>query len=289
VSATGRGVYHGIDTFLNDEYYMKLIGLQTGLKSKTFVLQGFGNVGLHICRYLTRHGAKCIGVMEKGASIVSENGIDPQKLEAHFLDTGSILNFPGATNTKLDLLCAECDMLILAASERQLTAKNARDIKAKIIAEGANGPTTPAADKILQNRRRLVIPDLYLNAGGVVVSYFEWLKNLNNVSYGRLTWKYEEKSYLNFLDSVQQSVQSHFPDQSIPAITPTPTLMKLMKEPSEKDIVHSGIAYAMQRSANTIMDTAQEYRLGLDLRAAAYVVGLEKVFNTSKDAGFMFT
>jgi len=288
VSATGRGVYHGIDTFLNSDYCMNRVGLEPGLKNKTFIIQGFGNVGLHSCRYLTRHGAKCIGIIEEDVSIFNDNGISPENLEKHMHETGSIRDFSGATNTKQDLLQFDCDILVLAANEGQITTKNARDIKAKVIAEAANGPTTPAADKILQNRRRLVIPDLYLSAGGVVISYFEWLKNLNNVSYGRLTWKYEEESYLHLLDSVQQSVQAQFPNQTIP-ITPTPQLLKFMKEPSEKDIVHSAIAYAMQRAASRIMTTTQEYELGLDLRSAAYVVGLKKVFNTSKDAGFMFT
>lgn len=287
-SAPGRGIYHGLENFLNSEHYMQLIGMQPGLHHKSFIVQGFGDVGFHMARYLVRHGAKCIGIIEKDASIINKNGINPQEVENHLLSTGSIKDFSGAANTKQDLLVAPCDILVLAASERQVTAKNARDIKAKVIAEGANGPTTPAADKILQNRRRLVIPDLFLNAGGVVVSYFEWLKNLNNVSYGRLTWKYEEESYHHLLDSVQQSMQMHFPGQTIP-VFPTSQLLKLMKEPSEKDIVHSGIAFAMQRSAKKIMQTAEEYDLGLDLRAAAYVVGLEKVFNTSKDAGFMFT
>ena len=156
------------------------------------------------------------------------------------METGSIQHFAGAENTKQDLLIAACDILVLAAAERQITVKNARDIKAKIVAEGANGPITPAADKILQNRRRLVLPDLYLNAGGVVVSYFEWLKNLNNVSYGRLTWKHEEKSYQHIFNSVQKSMEMSFPGETIP-INATPSFLKLISERSEKDIVNSGI------------------------------------------------
>ena len=287
VSATGRGVYHGIDTFLNNEYYMNLIGLESGLKSKTFIAQGFGHVGLHLCRYLTRYGAICIGVIEEDASIFNKDGIDPKQLESHLLETGSIQNFSGAANTKQDLLVADCDILVLAASERQVTAKNAREIRAKVIAEGANGPTTPAADKILQNRRRLVIPDLFLNAGGVVVSYFEWLKNLNNVSYGRLTWKHEEKSYQHIFDSVQKSMEASFPGETI-AIKATPSFLKLITERSEKDIVNSGIEHSMQKSAQQIIETAQTYRLGLDLRAATYVIGLEKIFNSCKQSGSMF-
>jgi glutamate dehydrogenase/leucine dehydrogenase len=169
-SATGRGVYHGIDNFTRDEDYMNMIGMEPGLKGKTFVVQGFGNVGLHTSRYLHRYGAKCVGVIEYNGSIKNANGIDPKELEDYMLDNGTIVGFPGAEDTTEDMMISECDILIPAAGERQITVANAPHIKAKIIAEGANGPTTPRADKILQERKRLVIPDLYINAGGVTVS-----------------------------------------------------------------------------------------------------------------------
>merc|ERR1712088_922444 len=158
-SATGRGVFHGIDNFIKEAHYMSMIGQSPGWGGKTYIVQGFGNVGLHTCRYLTRAQAYT------GENIMYE----------------------------------ACDILVPAAMEKVIHSGNADRIQAKIIAEAANGPVTPGGDKILQANGCLVIPDMYINAGGVTVSYFEWLKNLNHVSYGRLTFKYERESNYHLL------------------------------------------------------------------------------------------
>ncbi|XP_046844857.1 glutamate dehydrogenase, mitochondrial-like [Xenia sp. Carnegie-2017] len=285
-SATGRGVYHGIDNFLKLESYCKMIGLTPGLKDKTFIVQGFGNVGLHSSRFLHKFGAKCIGVMEHNGSIFNQNGINPKNLEDYKLQHGTILGFPGAQMTTEDLLEAECDILLPAAGEKQITSKNAHNIKAKIIAEGANGPTTPAADKILKNKNILVIPDLYLNAGGVTVSYFEWLKNLNHVGHGRLMWKHEQDNIKLLLDSVAKTLTQQFQKEML--VQPTEELKKRMEEASEKQIVHSSLENTFEKSTKDIIKVLREYDLGLDLRTAAYIVALEKIYNTYNVAGFTF-
>jgi glutamate dehydrogenase (NAD(P)+) len=186
--ATGLGVFYGLKEVCSMEEEMLKRGLTPGVEGKRVVVQGLGNVGYHSAKFFSEAGAIIVGIAEFEGSISKPDGIDVEALVEHRKRTGSILDFPGAINLENNAAALEldCDILIPAALEQVITKENAPRVKAKIIGEAANGPLTPDADEILLAKGALVVPDMYLNAGGVTVSYFEWLKNLSHVRYGRM-------------------------------------------------------------------------------------------------------
>lgn len=287
VSATGRGLFHGTDYFINNQSLMDTVGLPLGWKGKTCISEGFGNVGLHSMRYFTRAGAKFIGVKEHDGCIYNSDGIDPVKLEEYKLQHGGVKGFPGAKEYKGDVRLEKCDILLAGALEKTITADVAEKIQAKIIPEGANGPCTPAADLVFLKKNVMVIPDLFANAGGVTVSYFEWLKNLNHVSFGRMTFKYERDSSYFLLRLVHDALARDLGKGAV-TIIPSEAFKKRIAEVSEKNIVQSGLEHTMENSARAIARTADNYGLGLDLRTAAYINAIEKVFQTYSEAGLSF-
>ncbi|KAL1115669.1 hypothetical protein AAG570_005959 [Ranatra chinensis] len=201
LEATGRGVWHAIEFFINQKELVDAIGLKPGLKDKTVVVQGFGNVGYYSAIHVQDAGAKVIGVAEADGGIFNPQGIDVRELKNHWSSTGSIKGFKGCKDFKdpMEVVYQPCDILIPAAHEKVISKDNADKIKTKVIAEGANGPVTPAGAKILLNKKVLMIPDMYCSAGGVTVSYFEWVKNVNHSSFGRMTFGYEKQNTLMML------------------------------------------------------------------------------------------
>jgi len=266
--ATGMGVYLGVREACNDVEDMKALGLQPGLAGKTYIVQGFGNVGYHSAKFMSEHGAILIGVAERDGSIYSDKGIDPDQLLEWLKEKGSILGFPGATSSKdkSKILEEQCDILVPAALENQVNDKNAPKIKAKIIAEAANGPTTRNAHDILKNRGALIIPDVYLNAGGVVVSYFEWLKNLQHVRFGRIEKRFEENSMKNIIDAMEKITKTSFTDQE---------KLNLAHGAGEFELVMSGLEDTMITAYLEINENRKKHNV--DLRTASYISSINKV------------
>ncbi|MBO9635389.1 MAG: Glu/Leu/Phe/Val dehydrogenase, partial [Chitinophagaceae bacterium] len=203
--ATGLGVFYGLREVCNMKDVMEKLGLTTGVEGKRVVVQGLGNVGYHSAKFFQEAGSKVVALAEYEGAIYNNDGLDIDAVFEHRKKTGSILNFPGATNfaKNTDALEYECDILIPAALENVINGENAPRVKAKVIGEAANGPLTPEADEILAKKGILVVPDMYLNAGGVTVSYFEWLKNLSHVRYGRMEKRFTENLNSHIIGQIE--------------------------------------------------------------------------------------
>lgn len=268
--ATGRGVFYAIREACNHEEDMRPLGLTTGLKDKTMVIQGLGNVGSYAGKISQDEGGvKIIGVAEYEGSIHSPEGLDIHALLAFRAETGSIVGFPGSTTLEhrgaaLEL---ECDILVPAALENQINETNAANIKAKIIAEAANGPVTPEAEEVLLERGCLIIPDMYANAGGVTVSYFEWLKNLSHMRFGRMQKRFESNRYELLVDLVLKMTGKELSGAERKMLT---------FGADEVDLVRSGLEETMITAYNGIRDTKKSKNIK-DMRTAAFVYAIEKI------------
>ncbi len=271
--ATGRGVFYGLREACNYEADMKKLGLGKGIGGKTMIIQGLGNVGSFTGSISQDEGdVKIIGVGEYEGAIYKEDGIDIHKLLEIRKETKSILNYPGAQifpkEERSKILEMPCDILVPAALENQITYENVDRIKAKIIGEAANGPITSDAEKILLKKGVLIVPDLYINAGGVTVSYFEWLKNLSHMRFGRMDKRFHQTSIENVLHLIEDSTKHKIDINKFNDIA---------KGADEIDLVRSGLEETMITSYLDIHEIAQQK--SLDLRTAAFVSAVQKIGN----------
>lgn len=268
--ATGLGVFYGLRELCNVKEDMKKLGLTPGIEGKTVVVQGMGNVGYHAAKYFHEAGAKVICLIEFDGAIYNSKGLDPDAVLKHRNETGSIVNFPGAKNLKknTDGLEVECDILIPAALENVIHEENAPKIKAKIIGEAANGPLTPEADDILSKKGVIVVPDMFLNAGGVTVSYFEWLKNLSHVRYGRLGKRFDENMNIHILGQIEELTGKKVSEKERKFIA---------HGADEVDLVYSGLEETMYTALHEVREKFLEHKKIKDMRTAAYVCAIDKV------------
>lgn len=270
LEATGRGVFFGLREVCSHSDDMREVGLEKGLDGKRIVVQGLGNVGYNAARFCQQGGGLIIALAEYEGAIYNANGLDVDAVMKHRKEAGSLLDFPGATNlnTREEALELECDILIPAALENQITEENAGRVRAKILAEAANGPTTAAAAEILRSKGVLIIPDIYLNAGGVTVSYFEWLKNLSHVRFGRMGKRFEQTSFENLLRVVEESTGRRLSDAERKGVA---------RGADEIDLVNSGLEESMAIAYNQIREVWKSDSRIPSLRTAAFISAINKI------------
>ncbi|MGQ0553538.1 MAG: Glu/Leu/Phe/Val family dehydrogenase [Planctomycetota bacterium] len=278
--ATGRGVYYATREALVDEADCKRMGLSPGVAGKRISVQGFGNVGYHAASILQHEGkAKIVAIGEYNGTLYNPDGIDVEALQKHRAKTGYIQGFGHGCRElpkSQDSLEIDCDVLVPAALENQITMQNASRVKAKLIVEGANGPTTPGADDILIQKKVTISPDIYANAGGVTVSYFEWTKNISHMRFGRMAQRLESRREQRNLDLIEQTSGRKVSDEM---------RAEMGVGASEIDLVRSGLEATMIDSFAEMKEAMRADPTIRDLRTAAYVVAIAKVARSYSELG----
>ena len=276
--ATGRGVVYGIREFFRHSEDVKKAGFEGTLEGKSVIVQGLGNVGYHTAKILeSEDGAKIIGIIEHDGALMDRNGLNLETVNTYNKEHRGVKGFPDAQYYEDGdaILEEECDLLIPAALEGVIHMENAPRIKAKLIAEAANGPVTFGADAILRQKGVVMIPDIYLNAGGVIVSYFEWIKNLSHIRFGRLTRRHQVNQndlLLQALESAGQNISTELAE-------------KLCHGPNELDLVRSALDDTMRDAFQQIRDRYWSHEKIESYRIAAMAIGIEKIAISYQDRG----
>jgi len=270
--ATGRGVVFGLREAFRDPLAMKKTGLKGTLEGKTVAVQGFGNVGYHVAKILhDEDGCKIVAVGEYDGAVINPKGLDIAKLSHWFQEKRSMKGFPGATKflaNGADVLMLDVDIIIPAALENQITGANADKVKARIVAEAANGPTTTDAEKILLKKDILILADIYLNSGGVTVSYFEWAKNISHMRYGLLQKRADAFQRTQIITATEDLMHAKFPES---------IKQGLLKGLDEEDLVKSGLEETMATGYQEISEILKKNKKITDFRTAAFVCAIQKV------------
>jgi len=279
VEATGRGVQYGIQEFFRHADDVKRANMSGSIEGKRIIIQGLGNVGYHASKFLSEEdGAKITAVLERDGALVNNDGINIEDLYQHITEHGTIKNFPGAALEEdgISVLEKECDILIPAALESQITLENADRINAKLIVEAANGPITYGADEVLNKKGVVIIPDAYANAGGVTVSYFEWIRNISHMRFGRMSRRHSEQQGSHMSDVLEKMTGEKLTEQ---------LRSKLTRGADELDLVRSGLDDTMRTSYQQIREAMLSMDNVHDLRTATYVVAINKIARSYLDVG----
>lgn len=277
--ATGRGVVYALREFFRHPEDVKGAGLNGGLGDKRIVLQGLGNVGYHAGRILQEEdNARIIAVIERDGAVVNDAGLKIERLRAHMNEHGGVKGFPDAIYHAqgAEALEMPCDILIPAAMEAQITVDNALQVRARLIVEAANGPVTFEADELLRARGVTILPDAYVNAGGVTVSYFEWIRNLTHIRFGRMERRFDEMRGQHLITAIESLTDQKAPDWM---------KQEIVRGADELDLVRSGLDDTMRLAYHQIRDVLHTNPTVRDYRTAAYVVAVQKIARSYLDIG----
>lgn len=278
VEATGRGVQYALQEFFRHPDEVRGAGMDGGLKGKKIIIQGLGNVGYHAAKFLSEEdGAKIIAIIERDGVITNPDGLHVQEVHFHLNDHGGVKGFAGGDYSEDGAKALEmaCDLLIPAAMEGVIHEENAANIQAKLIVEAANGPVTFEADRLLNARGIKILPDAYVNAGGVIVSYFEWVRNLSHIRFGRMERRFDESRGRHIVEALESAGSS----------VPEALRDELIRGADEFDLVRSGLEDSMRLALQEIIHTKNAKEGVEDYRTAAYVIALEKLSRTYVDVG----
>ena len=275
--ATGRGVQYALQAFFDNPVDVKKAGLTPGLKGKRVIVQGLGNVGYHAALFLsTEDNCLITHVIERDGSIVDQKGINIEKLKKYILENGGVKGFDGYVDKGSEILEEDADILIPAAMELVINKENADKIKTPLIIEAANGPVSSEADEILSKKGVVIIPDLYANAGGVTVSYFEWIKNLSRIRLGRLQRRAQENQTTLMIEALEKMTGSKFPDEYKDLV---------MQGSAEIDLVRSGLEDTMRNTYEVISEVWNKNPNANDLRTSAMMVSVKRVMDSYHSLG----
>ncbi|MCK8462525.1 Glu/Leu/Phe/Val dehydrogenase [Aliiroseovarius sp. S1339] len=276
VEATGRGVQYGLREFFRHPDDVAKANLSGKLNDKRIVVQGLGNVGYHAAKFLSEQdGAKITGIIERDGALTNDAGLDVEAVHQWIVLHGGVKGFADATYVEdgAKVLEADCDILIPAALEGVINLTNADRIKAPLIIEAANGPITSGADEVLRKKGTVIIPDLYANAGGVTVSYFEWVKNLSHIRFGRMQRRQEEARHQLVVDELER-LDRYLGD----AWSMTPQFKEqYLRGADELELVRSGLDDTMRTAYQDMREVWHERDDVDDLRMAAYIVAIKRV------------
>ena len=276
VEATGRGVQYALQEFFRHPEDIAAANLSGSLDGKRIIVQGLGNVGYHAAKFLSEEdGARITGIIERDGALTDERGIDVEAVHNWIVSHGGVKGYPNATyvDEGTRVLEAECDILIPAALEGVINMTNAHNLKAPLIIEAANGPVTAGADEVLRTRGTVIIPDMYANAGGVTVSYFEWVKNLSHIRFGRMGRRQEEARHQLIVDELQR-LDEHLGG----AWSMTPDFkQKYLRGAGELELVRSGLDDTMRVAYQAMRNVWHSRPDVSDLRTAAYLVSIDRV------------